>query len=159
MPRLHGVFKFFNSVSITQNRWTIRGLQIWVIFAIIGFNTSVLTPFYPLSLLFPNDQMYIIQVGRTIRICKIQLLEMVMALSPPSPSALLLHADLHPSAHTWSSLLGSSFSFFCSTSHFLKYHMHYCLLSILFTVSISLLECKFYEGRVLGLNYWSIPST
>lgn len=40
----------------------------------VGFNTSVPTPFY-WQCCFPKDQMYIIQLGRPTRICKIQLSE------------------------------------------------------------------------------------
>lgn len=60
--------------SITQNRRTIQGGQIWITLAKTGFNTSVSTPFY-WQCCCPKDQMYIIQLGRPTRIGKIQFSE------------------------------------------------------------------------------------
>lgn len=92
----------------------------------MGFNTSVSTPFYPLAPLFPEDQMCIIQSGRTITICQIQLWERWPWL-PPLPRHLysrFMH-NLCPSAHTRRSLPCSTFPFFSSTSRLLLYNMNY----------------------------------
>lgn len=73
--------------EVKNNSW---GVQIWVIFSVMGINTSVSTLHYPLVLLFPKDRRNITQVGRTIRMCKIQLSER-WPWHPPN-LAFLFHA-------------------------------------------------------------------
>lgn len=128
---LHRSSDSFVLAKFTQNRWTIQGVQIWVMLAMMGNNTRVPTPFYPLVLLFAKDWMYIIQVGRIIRICKIQFLERRIwhppQAYPPVSCCNLLPFCPHPKCLTC-----STFSFFSHTSHLLIHHINY--LSIIFIV-------------------------
>lgn len=112
----------------------IQGVHRQVIFAVMGFNTSVHTPFYPLALLLPRDQVHIIQVGRTIRMCKIQLLERWPWRAPlPHPCTLVLCCNLPFSPHLEVShhALLFPFSVVLLTwyTRWATYYYIYCLLS------------------------------
>ena len=141
-------------------RWDVQGVPVQVIFAIMGFHIRVPTPFYPWALLFPKDQMCIIQLGRTVRICKIQLLERG-PWSPPlrtPPCSAISHTACFPSAHTWRPPC-LVFPFISSTSHLVIYHMgHFSVIFIVCCLHL-LPKCKHHEGRVLCSVHWHIPST
>lgn len=111
----------------------------------MGFNTNEHTPFLPAGTAVSQTLVHIIQVGRTIRICEIQLLERQQQRTTPPTFALLFYAaSCFQSAHTWNLSPCPMFSFFSSTSH-VEYHINYLLLYLLFITAISLLECKCRE--------------
>lgn len=106
-------------------------------FAIMGFNTSLPSPVYPSALLFPKNPKCIFQLGRTVRICKIHLLERG-SWSPPLPRPLYSCFTLQPASLLPTTEVPpcSTFPFFSSMSHLLIYHMNHSIY-LLFIVSVS----------------------
>lgn len=82
-----GVFKFFHFSQHYSDQMKRSGSSVSGAVCKNRIQYLQTDPFFPRTLLFPKDQMCIIQLGRTIRICKIQLLQRWVLGSPlPHPA-------------------------------------------------------------------------
>lgn len=114
-----------------------------------GLSYRCTYPFLSWALLFPKDELCIIQLGKTVRMCKIQLFGGPGALCSAHPLALPFHvqpASLQPAPEVPPC---STCLFISSTSHLVKYHMdHFSIIFIVCCLHL-LPKCKHHEGRVL----------
>lgn len=128
-----GSSKSFVLARVTQNRWTILGIKIWMIFEKWALIQVYLPLFIHWHHCFLKIRCVLFKVEELLQYVKSSCWKdghgSLPSLAPCTPVSC---CNLNPSAHTRSSLPCSTFPFFSSTSHLLLYNMNY--LSVTFIV-------------------------
>ena len=113
-----------------------------------GLSYRCTYPFLSWALLFPKDEMCTIQLGKAVRMCKVQWFGGPGALCSTHPLSDFTFSLLPFSPHL-KSPLALRVSLISSTSHLVKYHMdHFSIIFIVCCLHL-LPKCKHHEGRVL----------